>query len=123
MLYLVSCLTQLVSDADRCYRIGGYVTLYGIGNVSLWAPEVSVAFIQTSMNNGYFNTIHPDVKSVQFITIGPYYESPNTDDSSNRTNVVHEDPFGGNSGGGGDGNTNTGITIQQRKQIMRSGHG
>jgi len=66
----VTCQTDLVDAADRCYVIGAAFTLIGVNEDTdfEWFEPRSLLEIKEAMERGEFNNIDPDIVYVQFVS-------------------------------------------------------
>lgn len=66
----VTCQTDLVDAADRCYVIGAGFTLIGIDEDTdfEWFEPRSLLEIKEAMERGEFNSIDPEIVYVEFVS-------------------------------------------------------
>jgi hypothetical protein len=101
----VTCRTELVGAAARCFIVEGGFTILGDGDIS-WAGPLALLLTEEAMNGGKLNNINPDVVDVRFL------EALNsTITFNNDTLVIPPTNTTVNPTGGGDNGNQTGNPI------------
>jgi hypothetical protein len=95
----VTCRTELVGSAARCFIVEGGFTILGDGDIS-WAGPLALVLTQEAMDGGRLNNVNPDVVDVRFL------EAFNSTITFNNDTLVISTNNTVNSTDGGDGNGN-----------------